>query len=99
VGWYQRDLDGILNSNNQPLALALQSPPYDPLYDLKATKMFIKSQRDSGLTEKNNAFLCMLNVRLSQLKASSPAKSVAPKHAADACAKIVIVNGKKLCEE
>jgi len=99
VAAHQRGLDRLLNSLTPIVALALQDLPYDPLFDLKSTNYYIKFQKDRGYTEKSDLFLCMLYVRLSQLKASSPAKSRSPKPAADACAKIVIVNGKKLCEE
>lgn len=44
AGWFQRDLDE-LNGPSPLLAYALQSPPYNPLYDLKHTKDFIKNAK------------------------------------------------------
>jgi len=107
AGWLQKDLDEINGSSSPLLAYALQNPPYSPLYDLKTTNMFIKSQKENiailksgdenrmraviGIAYQGQAleqrlagdeeFLCMLNVRLSQLaiKQPKPAAGVAKK--------------------
>ena len=97
------------------LEWALFQPPYTPLYDLKDTRMFMATyaKPDSAMSalsetdQKRRAsgigsFRCMLDIRLAQLRrnpAPKPAAAKAAHASQDACTKVQIVNGKKLCVE